>query len=528
MRNGRVLASPRTLILCAILALLLCAIPFKARIVDLLPWVVTVSDRLEEYGEAARARLSPHFESIGVEYPPEKIILVGLKKEKMLEVWVSPDGQSHKLLKSYPVLGASGTLGPKLREGDMQVPEGIYRVESLHPASLYHLALRLDYPNDFDGEKGRLDGRTDLGSDIMIHGKSCSIGCLAMGDTAIEELFVLAAETGIENITVILSPVDFRSASMPETGRPLPAWTGELYAEIESKLSGLLKPADGRVWMNVKVAAIQCYSRMGEVRRNRALLTQLVHNAAEKGAKIIVTPECAVCGYMDPATEMKWSSRPEAGDPEMDVNRVAETIPGPSTKHFAALAGKLGAYLCIGLIEKSDGKFYNSQVLLDPHGEIAAHHRKRAPWAPGDGLWMTKGDRPIQVVDSPYGRLGLMICRDYHVLPELLAKKRADIVLYSVGWYAPNPKGWFSILFPRKVVVPNRFSVVAANWSAEKGSPGWPGHGYSCIISSRGELLGMAAGTRGSEIVIADLPFRSRPTSRPSSSTSSGERMRHP
>jgi hypothetical protein len=201
----------------------------------------TVADRLNQYGPAARARLKPRFEATGMAYPPKKIVLVGLKQERVLEVWVLGEGKQFKRLHSYPILGASGVLGPKLREGDRQVPEGLYRVELLNPNSLYHLSLRVNYPNEFDLKHARAEGRTEPGSDIMIHGKNASIGCLAMGDPAIEEIFVLAAETGIKNIEIILSPVDFRKQPLPVLARPLPVWTKELYRDIQARLK-LLSP----------------------------------------------------------------------------------------------------------------------------------------------------------------------------------------------------------------------------------------------------------------------------------------------
>ncbi len=196
----------------------------------------TIADRLEQYGPAARTRLKVYFSAIGETYPPKSIVLVGLKQERVLEVWVSGDGKKHKRLHTYPILGASGVLGPKLREGDSQVPEGLYRVELLNPNSLYHLSLRVNYPNKFDLKHAQAEGRTEPGGDIMIHGKTASIGCLAMGDPAIEEIFVLAAETGIEKIDIILSPVDFRKQKLPEQKEPLPAWTTELYREIQERL----------------------------------------------------------------------------------------------------------------------------------------------------------------------------------------------------------------------------------------------------------------------------------------------------
>ena len=74
----------------------------------------------------------------------------------------------------------------------------------------------------------------------MIHGRASSIGCLAVGDEAAEGLFVLAAETGLANISVVLSPVDFRKRELPSTAAPLPARTEALYGKIRSRLSQLV------------------------------------------------------------------------------------------------------------------------------------------------------------------------------------------------------------------------------------------------------------------------------------------------
>ena len=117
-------------------------------------------------------------------------------------------------------------------------------MESLNTNSLYHLALCVNYPSAEDRRRGKEDGRTELGSDIMIHGKNCSIGCLAMGDEAAEDLFVLAAETGIDNISVILSPVDFRVRDLPKDIPPTPAWTRQRYDSIRQELNKMGKPTN--------------------------------------------------------------------------------------------------------------------------------------------------------------------------------------------------------------------------------------------------------------------------------------------
>jgi hypothetical protein len=196
----------------------------------------TVADRLMEYGVTARARIKPYFINARLGYPPGKLTFIGIKDEQVLQVYVTSSNQPSKFLRNYAILAASGELGPKLREGDRQVPEGLYRIEWLNPNSSYHLSLRVNYPNEFDRAQASKEGRSNLGGDIMIHGNTVSVGCLAMGDEAAEDLFVLAADVGIENITVVLTPVDFRTKSMPATATNLPVWTDELYDQIKRKL----------------------------------------------------------------------------------------------------------------------------------------------------------------------------------------------------------------------------------------------------------------------------------------------------
>lgn len=129
----------------------------------------------------------------GVPYPPRQLFLRGFKQEKELEVWGGAKGEPLRLIKTYPVLAASGKPGPKRREGDRQVPEGFYRVLIFNPQSTYHLSLGLDYPNASDRVRSDV---TAPGSDIYIHGSNASIGCLALGDLAIEEVYLLGQAAG--------------------------------------------------------------------------------------------------------------------------------------------------------------------------------------------------------------------------------------------------------------------------------------------------------------------------------------------
>ena len=199
----------------------------------------TVQDRLDQYGPGARERFLPFFEKAGVAYPPDSLTFVGVKNEGVLEVYADDGSNEFTFIREYPILAASGELGPKLQQGDRQVPEGIYRIEYFNPNSSYHLSMKIDYPNEFDRAMAKGDGRSNLGGDIMIHGRAASIGCLAMGDEAIEEIFTMSAETGRAKIQVILSPVDFRKgidASEVKLPDWAPSWTPRLYEKIQEAL----------------------------------------------------------------------------------------------------------------------------------------------------------------------------------------------------------------------------------------------------------------------------------------------------
>lgn len=115
------------------------------------------------------------------------VFIRAFKEERELEVFLQKVDGTFELLRTYPIAAASGVLGPKLAEGDNQVPEGFYfsSQRSMKPDSDFHLAFNIGYPNAYD----RAHGRT--GSFIMVHGSNVSIGCLAMTDAKIEEIYGL-------------------------------------------------------------------------------------------------------------------------------------------------------------------------------------------------------------------------------------------------------------------------------------------------------------------------------------------------
>ncbi len=111
------------------------------------------------------------------------------KEESELEIWKLKGGRFH-LFRTYPICAWSGGLGPKVQTGDRQSPEGFYTVSraQMNPHSLYHLAFNIGFPNAYDQSNGH------TGSALMVHGDCKSVGCYAMTDAYIEEIYILARE----------------------------------------------------------------------------------------------------------------------------------------------------------------------------------------------------------------------------------------------------------------------------------------------------------------------------------------------
>jgi murein L,D-transpeptidase YafK len=196
----------------------------------------TVADRVEEFEGKVVPKLRSLLSAAGVNYPPNQVSLVFFKNDQKLRVYAGE--KNLVFIKEYPVLAASGHPGPKLLEGDNQVPEGIYKIEALNPNSTFHLSLRVNYPNDFDKKMGDIDGRIKLGSDIMIHGRNVSIGCIAIGNEAIEELFILAAQSNWQKWELLLAPHDLRKQPRMAQAN-LPTWVEQLDKMLLAKLNSL-------------------------------------------------------------------------------------------------------------------------------------------------------------------------------------------------------------------------------------------------------------------------------------------------
>jgi murein L,D-transpeptidase YafK len=147
------------------------------------------------------------FKEKGIKRDGFTLFLRVFKKEQKIEVWVkAKESPTYVLLHEYNFCSTSGTLGPKRKEGDLQIPEGIYHINHFNPVSNFHLSLGINYPNASDKI---LSDQQHPGGAIYIHGNCVTIGCMPITDDKIKELYILAVEAknnGQQKIPVHIFP----------------------------------------------------------------------------------------------------------------------------------------------------------------------------------------------------------------------------------------------------------------------------------------------------------------------------------
>jgi (R)-amidase len=231
----------------------------------------------------------------------------------------------------------------------------------------------------------------------------------------------------------------------------------------------------------------------GEPAANVARADRLVRRAvSEQGAELVVLPECTLTGYTSPG---------EAGMTLDRTRELAEPVPGPSVRHFAALARELGVYIVWGLHERRGEKYYNSAVVLSPAGLVMGtyskvhinRHEQHMGWTNGDRFFVW----PCRVRDLDFN-LGVMICFDREV-PEAarcLTVLGADVIAVpqATGCTCEKPIHRDQL---RVRAYENEVFIAMANWAG----PVFKGH--SMIIAPSGDALSL--GGRDEEILFAVL-----------------------
>lgn len=204
-------------------------------------WDQAIDKAVQRYGLTAEPKIKSLFSKANISYPPNEIALLAFKSEKKIELWAKDSKNQWTYIHKYPLTGFSGQLGPKLKENDRQIPEGVYQLVGFNPFSNWHLSMKINYPNPFDQHKARLEGRRKPGNNIFIHGKNLSAGCLAVGNQAIDQLFVLTRRVGLKNAQLIISPNDLRYQKAKTVISRQPKWLPELYNNIRVALKPFKK-----------------------------------------------------------------------------------------------------------------------------------------------------------------------------------------------------------------------------------------------------------------------------------------------
>ncbi|MGH2510535.1 MAG: nitrilase-related carbon-nitrogen hydrolase, partial [Ktedonobacteraceae bacterium] len=171
-----------------------------------------------------------------------------------------------------------------------------------------------------------------------------------------------------------------------------------------------------------QVAAIQFNPLLGQKAHNIERLLQLVEEAALHGARLIVLPEMATTGYC-------WTSREE-------IEPYVETLPGPTTARFQAVAARHNCYIAIGLpeLEPASGVYYNALALVGPTGLIGSYRKVHSYIS--EPRWARDGDQGFPVWETPLGRLAGAICMDamYFEATRIPALHGADVILFPTNW----------------------------------------------------------------------------------------------
>ncbi|HYT34896.1 MAG TPA: nitrilase-related carbon-nitrogen hydrolase [Ktedonobacteraceae bacterium] len=221
---------------------------------------------------------------------------------------------------------------------------------------------------------------------------------------------------------------------------------------------------------NYRVAAIQFEPALGEKEKNVTALLNLVEEAAQHEARLIVLPEMATTGYC-------WESRAE-------VAPYVEPIPGPTTERFQQVAASYGCIIALSLpeVDPSTEVYYNSMALIGPEGVIGSYRKIHSYIA--EPRWARDGDLGMPVWETPLGRLAGLVCMDaeYFESARIPALHSADVLLFPTNWLdEKSPSGtWMARAFENGV-----YFIGANRYGNERGVQF---SGGSCVLNPDGSI----------------------------------------
>ncbi len=237
----------------------------------------------------------------------------------------------------------------------------------------------------------------------------------------------------------------------------------------------------------VKVAGVQMRPRMLSVKQNLERSLNLLKVAAEKGAKLIIFPECSLTGYC-------YRNLEEAGT-------VAEPITGPSIRRIGDTCKELDTHTVIGFLETDKGKIYNALALLGPEGLVGRYRKIHLPGL-GVDRFVSLGDEPFRVYDTEVGKIGMNICYDMS-FPEssrILALEGAELIVLPTNW--PVGAEYYSKYVVHTRAAENRVNYAAINRVGTERT--FKYCGLSKIVDCSGNSLATASRSR-EEIIYAEV-----------------------
>lgn len=238
-----------------------------------------------------------------------------------------------------------------------------------------------------------------------------------------------------------------------------------------------------------RLAAIQYRPPLDDPASARLELTELVSDAASRGARLVVAPELAVTSYV-------WTSARE-------IAPFAERPDGPTYQALAPIALRYGAWIVVGIAEQGEDGFYNSALMIDSDGQIAACYRKVLLFD-ADRTWARRGKERV-IARTPFGSVMPAVCMDLNDdrLALQLHRAQPDILAFPTNWL---DQGHEVLPYWRYRLFGWRGVMVAANKWGDDHDLTFSGR--SAILSGEGHLYALAR-QRGDEVLIADVPVRS-------------------
>jgi predicted amidohydrolase len=247
--------------------------------------------------------------------------------------------------------------------------------------------------------------------------------------------------------------------------------------------------------MTWKIAAVQMACRLGDCPHNLQRIRTELRQAAERGARLVVFPECALGGYGFDSKEAAWPH--------------AEPVPGPSTETLADDCRRLGVWAVVGMLEcdEATGRLFNAAALIGPAGVTATYRKIHLPCL-GVDRFTTPGDRPFAVHDLGGLKIGINICYDgsFPESSRVLALLGVDLIVLPTNW-PPAARRNPQFVVPTRALE-NHVYYAAVNRVGEEA--GFRFIGMSRIVDCNGDLLAASDGDR-EEVLFADIdPERAR------------------